>query len=140
VAATTLSRASILLVGVTVAAVLITAELLLGAPPGLEARYRLPEFFNVLTLNASSILTPFIYIAVRTSDKTDSALDIGTTGFLSLMPVISLVAWAGLWVGLDFTGFLTVHALTIGITALAWLSWVGMRALTRNSAPCDDGK
>lgn len=135
-AATTLSRTSTLLVGVTVAAVLITVELLVGAPPGLDAKYRLPEFFNILTLNASTVLTPFIYIAVRTSDKTDSALDIGTTGFLSLMPVISLIAWGGLWIGLDFTGFLATHAVVIALTVLAWISWARMRALTRNGARC----
>jgi chorismate mutase len=133
-ATTAPSRTSTLLVGLAVAAVLITAEFLVGAPPGVDAAYRVPEFFNILTLNASMVMAPFIYIAVRSADKSDSALDIGTTGFLALMPVVSLIAWAGLWIGLDFSGFLAAHAIVVALIVLAWIGWARVRALTRDGA------
>lgn len=126
-AASTLSRTATLLVGVVVAAALIGVELLLGMPPGLAQENGLPAFANVLTLNAVAVLAPFIYIAARTSDKTDSALDAGTTGLLSLMPVMSLIAWAGLWVGLDFRSFIVAHAILVAVIALAWIAWTWMR-------------
>jgi hypothetical protein len=123
-----------LLVGVMVAAALVAVELLFGVPYGLEARLALPKFVNVLALNAAAVLTPFTYIAVRTSDKADSVLDVGTTGFLSLMPIVSLIAWGGLWIGLGFGGFIVVHILMVAIIALSWIGWTLVRGRTRNRA------